>query len=820
MRYNIFLKDMGLPIALMLGTLTMILGIISYSNNIPFYWTSATAFDFIGWIASCGVAYLIIRVLLPSHHKIAFLLLSALYLIVGVGVGNFFACVAFLASSYLLGSFAISFFYRDTTYLMHPTPGILVGTGVFLTIFGCLIHTHANTREVYWAIISLPLLLIFSSRVQQKIYTTAKQVLITKLHTLKTTPGLYLFAFIVLVTSVARFAFFPTIGYDDNAQHLRMWSELTNTGIYSFDVTAQIWSVAPFTVDLLHSIASLMADSDARGALNLLFFILLLLVISELSKLFLTDNKDRLLILALFSSTPIIANLLGSLQTELFLGLATVAGVRSIYLLQRHDVWASTLGVLFAAAISCSTKLPGAVISLLLVVSLITHLYANNTSLRLTLDKKSIFGLASLFLVFLFVALHPYINAWIKTHNPVFPLYNAIFKSPYFPLINFSDLRYQKGFSLKSYWSTFFRTGEFYEVRNFTAGFQYLTLFPIALLVAAFSKKRLLYVPLVFVGVGFGFIMFAASQYWRYLFPAIPIASVVIGLLLKDLSGTRKVSKAVVRVCIIFTIAVNLYFLPGASWFFTTPLQSLYSEAGKRVATEQLAPAKRIVQYVNLTAPGSKVFFDSDSPYGATLNGSPVFSNWYAPSSEQKIAPLESTADISNYMQTEGIQFVAWGLSLSGKQVRRDLIHNYLSEYGTPIYQSGSWILYRLSPTKTYYNTAIDLTSTLSAIPPSAASTTGIANETPHIIAKIETKGASFARYSVSFKCESRTGFFVAQVNWNKGPVYYKLLPCSDSIVSFTESILVPLGSSNGDVYITSRDATAISVKSLKIELN
>ncbi|MGY4493058.1 hypothetical protein [Pseudomonas sp. TE3610] len=816
MLHKSLVKDLGIPALFTGGLIAVLFAIVNFNGGIPLYWNRLTAIDTFSWIALCSVLYIVTGKLFPRYNKLILVLFSAVYIAVGVGTENLIAVLIFLTSSLLLGQLILSFTTAQENIQRYTSPAVLLGTSCFVAIFGYLIHTHANKQEIYWVIIGAPLLRLFSHQAQQNLVAAARALIARKVNALTQMPGLYFFIAIIIFTTVARYTFFPSISYDDNALHLRMWSELRDTGTYSFDVKAQIWSVAPFTVDLLHAVTSLMADSDSRGAFDVTLFALLALSLNELAKLFISDRKDRLLLISLFCSTPIIANLLVTLQTELFMALVVTAGTLSIYLLRKNDIWPAVLGVIVAAALTCSIKVPGAVISAMLVIGLLVRMCTTEKPGRVSFNKKAVASIGVVLCIACFVAFHPYINAWRITHNPVFPLYNAIFKSEFYPLSNFVDPLYQKGFSLSSYVNTFFMTSQFFEANNFTAGFQYLIFLPVALLLGLFCKRRLVYLPLLVVTFGFGIIMFAATQYWRYLFPIVPIASVVIGFILSE-SGVTAGSKRYLRLVVLAVAAINLYLLPGVSWFFVTPLQSMYNAAGKQAAVAIFAPAKDLVSYINVANPRSKVVFDSASPYGATLNGHPVLPNWYSPLTAQKFSDLKTPADAATLFASEGIDFVAWSLIPSGRQTNRELIHEYLTDYGTPVYQAGTWVLYRVSPIPIDYKRTFDV---VAAAPTKAPGTVATAEEQPNVVSTIATNGAAAARYTVSYTCGSASGYFVAQINWDKPPVYYKLLPCSTSKLSFSESVPVPLGSTKGDIYVTSRDIKSIAVQSIKVDLN
>lgn len=78
--------------------------------------------------------------------------------------------------------------------------------------------------------------------------------------------------------------------------------------------------------------------------------------------------------------------------------------------------------------------------------------------------------------------------------------------------------------------------------------------------------------------------MFATTQYWRYMFPAFPVAAAVIkGLLIRIPQEEYFVEELVARrIVIIGCIVLNYYFFPGVVWFFSVAPQASYTERASR----------------------------------------------------------------------------------------------------------------------------------------------------------------------------------------------------------------------------------------------
>lgn len=136
-----------------------------------------------------------------------------------------------------------------------------------------------------------------------------------------------------------------------------------------------------------------------------------------------------------------------------------------------------------------------------------------------------------------------YVYLWAEWKNPLFPLYNAIFASPYYDLENYRDIRW-KFFSMREFMAFLYQSAQgtgktseiiFADVRILLIS----ALIPFAVL-AGFLKKnaevksRLVTALLVFVGISFALwaLLFA---YQRYLIPAELLLGLVIWILLSRL---------------------------------------------------------------------------------------------------------------------------------------------------------------------------------------------------------------------------------------------------------------------------------------------
>jgi len=192
---------------------------------------------------------------------------------------------------------------------------------------------------------------------------------------------------------------------------------------------------------------------------------------------------------------------------------------------------------------------------------------------------------AMLLLVF---AAPPYLYAWWKTGNPVFPFANSVFRSPYFPKTSLIDARYNEPLTWKTPYEATFRSSHFYEGRNGSFGFQYfLLLLPAAILMSRRAPRALLG-----IAVSASFMLLAILPNLRYLYPALAPFSVVIAYLASEMPGTA--------VLFVALTAINTWSLPASGWYhnefalFRREQVGAYWNVRRRSASSSITSIRRL----------------------------------------------------------------------------------------------------------------------------------------------------------------------------------------------------------------------------------
>lgn len=263
-------------------------------------------------------------------------------------------------------------------------------------------------------------------------------------------------AWAVMVLGVASVAcWIPTLQSDDLGYHLNLPMQLMQHGRYMPAAEYQVWSYAPWAGDALHGIAFVLGRQDAHGALNALWLVLIAaLVGGPVAVAMRATALERWLAVAMFATFPPLAWMAAGMQTEL---ASTAVLLALVALILAAPVDLRVPRGLFAGAILVAglfaLKLVHGVAALpLLLYALWRH--------RAWIPWRWL-PLAFASTVALSISSH--VHAWLATGNPLLPMFNQVFGSPYFPREQFHDPRWHAGFGPDILWRITFDTARYVE---------------------------------------------------------------------------------------------------------------------------------------------------------------------------------------------------------------------------------------------------------------------------------------------------------------------------------------------------------------------
>ncbi|AOY93012.1 hypothetical protein BKK79_15350 [Cupriavidus sp. USMAA2-4] len=431
-------------------------------------------------------------------------------------------------------------------------------------------------------------------------------------------PHASFFAVVVLCISSTSL-WLPTVQYDDMVLHLSLTDQLRQLGYYRMDAATQVWAMTPWVADIVQAMVAVVATQEARGLVNAVWFVLAAYFLWDISRSLGLSSRLRWLSVAAFASQPLILPLLGSMQAETSLTAASAAAVAAVlYLKQGTGRHRSIVAVVLL----CATLMAFKATQVLLVGPLVVWtLWGRQLGRDLAV-------VARWFPLVLLIAGSSYFYGALITGNPVLPVFNDVFRSPYYDLARFNDMRWHTAMGLSTPWDLAFHSKRYMEAYDGAAGFLFLGLLGGAVL-AAWSRKVLPALLVVAISL---LATFASIQYLRYIFPALTL------LVPLSLAGFRcwgirdRELVAVVGAMVL----LNLSFLPSGSYHYRERIiwDTFRLNSGTRQIEQNFAPEKVLADYL-LEQGGpeaSVILTDRERPYIAPFAGRAFTTAWYDPS--------------------------------------------------------------------------------------------------------------------------------------------------------------------------------------------
>ena len=344
-------------------------------------------------------------------------------------------------------------------------------------------------------------------------------------------------------------AWLPTMQSDDVAYHLGLPAQLQATARYAMDARLQVWALAPWNGDVLQGVAQVLAGREARGALNALWLLTTAGAMHGLAAALGGDATRRWWSMALMASLPLTMHLATGMQTEL-VAMAWLPALAWLALRDgsRDSPWrACSAGALLFGALCGLKPMHGLVALPVLAWAAWRH--------RAHLPWRV---LAAAPLLVAITGGASYVHAWVLTGNPLLPLFNGWFRSPFFALRDFSDPRWNGGFDADVLWDITFDAGRYMEAHAGGFGFVLIALLGVWLLALRDPRTR----GLAVVASSGLLLTLLPLQYARYLQPALVL---LLPALVVAWPQVRRGAIAFWSLCVL-----NLAFATNANWMLRT----------------------------------------------------------------------------------------------------------------------------------------------------------------------------------------------------------------------------------------------------------
>lgn len=562
---------------------------------------------------------------------------------------------------------------------------LLVGAGVYGTIVGLVAHFPVNYPGVYGAALALPLILGWRVVVEQvkNLWVLVEQRDLAGFRV----NGLDVAIAVVALTYFV-VALMPEVGFDSLAMHLFIPAHLALRHQWGFDASTYVWAVMPMLGDWIFSIGYMLAGETAARLINVSFIFILGWLVRDIVLWAGGSVVGARWAALIFLSTPLTFTESSSLFIESVWASFVVAG---------------TLAILSACSTSGKPRFELPVAGLLLGCALaakaVTFTILPVLLLLLAWRYRSWHKVISLpFLVlglclFLVIGLIPYVTAWRLTGNPVFPFFNHIFQSPYYPSSKdpFGAAVFNQGLKWDVLYQVTFQSEKYLEATTGAAGFQWLLLFFPAS-VAIFADRQRRGIALLFVGVMSIAIAFHSTSYLRYVFPAWAILAAAIGVALDKVFLRHVIVKNLGYMVAVATIGLNLLFFSSGAFYRDFALKSVADESSRELYLSGRIPIRSAVELVNRLNVGRAPVAVFGNPLTAGLSGDALYPNWYNFAFQGEIGSIHTEQDIANILLKRGVNFIILDSNWNGvnccsggaeKQALVEKVSEKIAEYGS-----------------------------------------------------------------------------------------------------------------------------------------
>lgn len=728
-------------------------------------------------------------------------------LAIGLGVAIPTAVVAVLAlSAYTLGCLIL----RDQE--TSPTDNLLAGIVLFGTVLGLLVYVPINNAGTWGLLFALPLLFgwrhlraLWSRNVSSVFSAESVDFHLYFLHS-----AIYAAALLHFLVGLM-----PEVGHDALAMHLFIPSHISHHQFWHFDAGIYVWAVMPMLVDWLYTAGYLFAGETGARLINVGSIMLLAALVHRVASWAGASRVNANWAVLMLFVTPLTFLESASLFVEGMWSVLVVGGALALLRLLTQPSTARSEIILAGLLLGGALAAKAVTLTVLPVLALVLLIAVQRWLSR---DLLPVTGLA--LLMFIAVGVIPYVTAYVKTGNPVFPFFNAYFQSPLYPAENFSAAAFfERGFTWDTVYRMTFNSGRFLEATAGAAGFQWLLLVvPCVLVMALVRHQRGLLLALF--GTGWLWLAFNQTAYLRYVFPSFAMACVLIAIFLTVAKSVGRWAWVSALTVAFVALILNLLHFDSGTYYGKIDARVIADTRTRDAYLDRSLPLRSSVKLVNELNRGLAPVAFFSAPLTAGLKADALYANWYNPRYQNAVLSTGSSDDLGRVLAREGVEYFVVDDSWKTQPT-----YPFLQLLGSELAKIGSVSVLRLDDRFRFKQELLPSTTFEKGwdLAPGAIRLTNgslqVSVESP-AYSLVEVQAGKKYRYTADALCANGPAKGRLQVNWlgRDGKLLHAdidVFDCSSQSEAHSMVINAPLGARQALVYASSHEKAPLVFKEI-----
>lgn len=816
--------------------LTVVLGVTTYGLlTAPLWkqhiWEPVGARSFISFFLICSVLGAVSVWRAPNRTRAHLLALSLLVSVTLLGPGPVAAVGFLLLGCSALGDAVAGFFYRvqgarNPLVAVNPAGfsiSALTGLAIYVTFLSFTAPLRIHYVALWVPLLALPIVLNrgflgrlveFMKRAVEPLPTPSRASVLPLL-----VLGISLLAHLVLIPK-------PEVGPDGLAMHLALPVRLAANHIFAYDPGVFTWALMPMAGTFSFAIAYLLGGEAAARLLDFALLGLIVLLLVSILKRW-TANWVAWLATGVFVSTPLVQLVTTELMVEnaqagfLLAAFAAFLDARKSQASAgvsgaQDDDGSRTVAALLAGLLG-GAALASKIGSLALAVPI--------AAMAAIVAPRRVWAVAALFLM---LGLPPYVNAWARTGNPMFPFMSNVFHSKNSNSSFVKDMRWSEKLSWHTLYDLTFYSSRFYEGRNGGFGFQALLLLPLAFAIPYRRWPQSARAPF-WLATAATPVVLLATPHLRYLYAELAFSTLVLAVPLSE--STPYIRRTAVA-CAGLIWILNLAFLPSSNFYQQDFMLNPFDGDAEQAYRRNHWPTYALAQYLNVAQPGAAVA-TLDCAVGQTsyLTGPVYMNSWHSGKGRLGLGLARTEDEVLLFARANGIHWFTGCRSGAPEAVADSATQRFLRRYTIDTFSSGSERLTHLKPEYEYGRELLTNNDFHDGFRGWGKSYGGelVASENAirvteqhHLNQRVPVDPGGSYRATIRARCPEPDTFTRLQVNWmdKKGralPVSLLPVKCTPDWNEYSEVFTAPANAVAAYFYVTGHSEKPVLIQRVSL---